>query len=69
MMDVPTSVAIIKGGGGIRKLPNTGKCGSVRVIYYWVSAKGIFYMLLIYPKSVKDNLTDRAIAILRELVK
>ena len=73
MMEDPTSGAIIKGSGGIRKLryalPNTGKSGGVRVIYYWVSAKGIFYMLPIYPKSAKDNLTDREIAILRELVK
>jgi hypothetical protein len=27
------------------------------------------YMLLIYPKSKKDNLTDQETAILRELVK
>ena len=26
-------------------------------------------MLLIYPKSAKDNLTDRETAILRDLVK
>ena len=73
MMEDPTSGAVIKGGGGIRKLryalPNTGKSGGVRVIYYWVSAKGIFYMLLIYPKSAKDNLTERETTILRDLVK
>ena len=73
MMESPTSGDMIKGSGGIRKLryalPNTGKRGGVRVIYYWETAKGIFYMLLIYPKSTKDNLTDREISILRQLVK
>lgn len=64
---------IVKGGGGIRKLrhalPGRGKSGGVRVIYYWVRDDGLIYMLLIYPKSKKDNLTDRETALLREFVK
>ena len=64
---------LIKGGGGIRKLrhalPGRGKSGGVRVIYYWLRDDGQIYMLLIYPKSKKDDLTDRETALLREFVK
>jgi hypothetical protein len=64
---------VIKGGGGIRKLrfalPGRGKSGGVRVIYYWLRGDGQIYMLLIYPRSKKDDLTDRETALLREFVK
>ena len=64
---------LIRGGGGIRKLRHAsqgrGKSGRVRVIYYWVKDNHQIYMLVVYPKSKKDNLTDREIAILREFVK
>jgi hypothetical protein len=38
-------------------LPGRGKSGGVRVIYYWLRDDGQIYMLLIYPKSKKDDLT------------
>jgi len=64
---------LIQAGGGIRKLrfalPGRGKSGGVRVIYYWVKSKHEVYMLLIYPKSKKDDLTDKETAILRDFVK
>jgi len=69
----PERGPILKGGGGIRKLrctlPGRGKSGGVRVIYYWLRDDGQIYMLLIYPKSKKDDLSDRETALLRELVK
>jgi len=69
----PEAGDIVKRGGGIRKLrhalPGRGKRGGVRVIYYWLRKNGQIYMLLIYPKSKKDTLTDRETAILFELVK
>lgn len=46
-----------------------GKKGGVRVIYYWAKAKDQIYLLLIYPKSRKDNLSDEETALLREYVK
>ena len=46
-----------------------GNQHGVRVIYYWLKEDGQIFMLLVYPKSEKDNLTDRETAILRELVK
>ncbi len=73
LMENPASGDIIKGGGGIRKLRHAmtgqGKSGGVRVIYYWLRNDGQIYMLLIYPKSKKDDLTDRQTALLREFVK
>lgn len=64
---------IIKGSGGIRKLrhalPGRGKSGGVRVIYYWLRDDSQIFMLLIYPKSKKDDLTDQETALLREFVK
>lgn len=69
----PARGDLIPGGGGIRKLrhalPGRGKRGGVRVIYYWISEDHQIYMLLIYPKSKKDNLTDQETAVLREFVK
>jgi hypothetical protein len=64
---------LIKNGGGIRKVRcaqgNKGKSGGIRVIYYWVTEDDQIFFLLAYPKSVKDNLTDKETAILRQLVK
>lgn len=69
----PDAGDLIKNGGGIRKLrwkrPGSGKSGGVRVIYYWMATDGTILMLVAYPKSTKDNLTDQETAILRKLVK
>lgn len=69
----PECGALIRGGGGIRKVRHavqgSGKSGGVRAIYYWIKDRQQIYMLVIYPKSKKDNLNDQETAILRELVK
>jgi hypothetical protein len=63
----------IRGGGGIRKvrfgIEGRGKSGGVRVIYFWLSEHEEIYMLLIYPKSKKDDLSADEVATLRALVK
>lgn len=73
LVEHPERGDLLKGGGGIRKVRHAaqgrGKSGGVRVIYYWAREKSRIYMLLIYPKSKKDTLTDAETAILRELVK
>ena len=73
LVESPERGPIIKGGGGIRKLryalTGSGKSGGVRVIYYWRRDDGLIYLLLIYPKSKKDDLSDRETALLREFVK
>jgi len=64
---------VIKGGGGIRKirwsLPNKGKSGGIRIIYYVQTVKDIIYLLFAYPKNEADNLTDNQIAQLAKIVK
>ena len=73
LVEDPERGNLIKGGGGIRKLRHAvqgrGKSGGVRAIYYWVNQDHRIYMLVIYPKSKKDDLSDRETAILRNLVK
>ena len=47
------------GSGGVRKLrwsrKGTGKRGGVRVVYFNKMANGEIWLLLIYAKSVRDN--------------
>lgn len=45
-----------------------GKRGGIRVIYYYVKDEKV-YLLLVYIKAEKDNLTDSELAILKELIK
>ena len=53
---------IIQGTGGARKirsaLPNTGKSGGVRVIYFDITHLGKLLLILCYPKSKQDDLTQ-----------
>ena len=69
----PAAGDLIKGGGGIRKIrfaaQGRGKSGGVRTIYFWAKAKDQIYMLVIYPKSKKDTLSDKETAILHDYVK
>lgn len=69
----PDAGDLIKDGGGIRKFrwkrAGTGKRGGIRVIYYWLMEDDQLFLLVAYPKNVKDNLTGKETAILRKLVK
>lgn len=57
----PEAGSIIKGTGGLRKLrfayENQGKSGSTRVCYVDFLLKETVYLITVYPKSKKDNLT------------
>ena len=69
----PDAGAIIQGGGGLRKIRWTvsgrGKRGGVRIIYYWVMKREQMLMLLIYPKSERDNLTPAQLNALRRVIE
>lgn len=73
LVEFPERGDLITGGGGIRKVRHAaqgrGKSGGVRVIYYWAKDADQIYMLVIYPKSKKDDLSAEETAILRKLVK
>ncbi len=65
----PEAGDLIRDGGRRWKRTGSGKSGGIRVIYYWITEDNQILMLVAYPKSVKDNLTDKETAILRKLVK
>ena len=52
---------IVKGTGGARKVRmkynGRGKSGGVRVIYYYVDLQGEIWLLDLYPKSIKKDLS------------
>ena len=68
----PDAGAIIPGSGGLRKLrvalPGRGKRGGARLIYYWEKAKSRLYLLFLYPKSERADLTRAQLMVLRKLV-
>ncbi|HBC1013067.1 TPA: type II toxin-antitoxin system RelE/ParE family toxin [Escherichia coli] len=63
----------ISHSGGCRKIrwsrPGMGKQGGVRVIYYVRLASGRLYLLLIYPKNAKDDLSEKEKAIMKALTQ
>lgn len=69
----PNAGPIIRGSGGIRKLRwrsrRGGKRGGSRVIYYWLAPQDRIYLLTIYGKGVKDDLTAAERAAWRRAVE
>ena len=70
---IQVSGALIKGGGGIRKIRvaigSRGKRGGARVIYYWAVRKDLILLLYAYPKNVSADLTPRQVAQLAKVAK
>jgi len=68
----PNAGDVIPGSGGLRKvrwgLSSRGKRGGVRVIYFWRSAAHTLYLLLLYPKNERDNLSPAELRQLRRLI-
>lgn len=69
----PQLGALIKGGGGIRKVRvavgSRGKSGGARVIYYWAVRRDVILFLYAYTKNVTADLTPKQIAQLAKIVK
>jgi hypothetical protein len=71
----PGAGAIIKASGGVRKIRcaagGKGKSGGVRVIYYWAKADDRIFMLTLYGKGEKENLSaadlKRVVRLLAEI--
>jgi hypothetical protein len=69
----PEAGAVIRGSGGLRKIrwavPGRGKRGGARVIYYWATVESVIFMLMVYAKSRRDDLTLQQLRVLRKLVQ
>jgi hypothetical protein len=69
----PNSGVLIQGTGGIRKLrwarSGGGKSGGVRVIYFYHSAVMPLYLLAVFGKNEKANISAQEKKILAKLVK
>lgn len=63
---------VIPGSGGLRKmrwrLAGRGKRGGVRVIYYCKASNRQIFLLFLYPKNVRSDLSSRELRALRQLV-
>lgn len=68
----PDAGDLIPGSGGLRKvrwqLSGRGKRGGARVIYYWKAATGQIFLLFLYPKNVRSDLTPAELRTLRKLI-
>jgi hypothetical protein len=73
LLNRPEAGDLIRASGGIRKVRwaavGKGKRGGARVIYYLASARGEFFMLDLYAKSEKEDLTPDELKELRKLVE
>jgi hypothetical protein len=65
---------LIPDTGGLRKVRwvdprrGKGKRGGLRVIYYWYPPGALIYLLIIYSKSERDDLSAAEKKALRKLV-
>jgi len=69
----PRQGALLQGGAGLRKLRwrhgARGKRGGLRIIYYWIGAEDVIYLLLAYSKVSQADLTPKQLETLKHLVK
>jgi len=69
----PSAGVLLAGTGGVRKLrwarEGRGKGGGVRVIYYFHSERLPLYLLTVFGKNEKANLTKAEANALSKLVK
>jgi mRNA-degrading endonuclease RelE of RelBE toxin-antitoxin system len=69
----PDAGALIRGGGGLRKLrwelEGRGKRGGARVIYYWATKQEVVLLLFLYPKNEQADLMEHQLQVLARLVR
>lgn len=73
LVERPDAGKVVKESGGIRKVRwasgSQGKSGGVRIIYYWMRSKDQIYLLAIYSKSDKDELSKKDLQRVKELLE
>ncbi len=69
----PLSGDLIQGAGGLRKLrfavDGKGKSGSVRIIYYYYNESIPVFLITVFAKKEKDNLTKAERNMLAKVVR
>ncbi len=69
----PSKAPVIQGTGGLRKLrwatSNKGKSGGIRVLYIDIEEYKKVYLITVYKKSKKDDLTEKEKKIIKEMVE
>ncbi|MCG7411563.1 type II toxin-antitoxin system RelE/ParE family toxin [Moraxella nonliquefaciens] len=71
LLNDPQKGDLIQGTGGLRKIRfgrNSGKSSGVRILYYYTDKFGRIYLFAVYPKSVKDNITNAEKAVFKTLI-
>jgi hypothetical protein len=70
LVERPDAGAVIQRSGGVRRIRwaarGKGKSGGVRVIYYWIKADEQIFLLTLYGKGEKEDLSA---AELKRIVK
>jgi hypothetical protein len=73
LLESPSPGVVIPGGGGPRKvrwrISGRGKRGGLRIIYYWADKRGYTFLLTLYAKNEKADLTPKQLKDLREIVE
>ncbi len=68
----PDVGSLIPGSGELRKarwqLTGRDKRGGARIIYYWRTVADQLFLLFLYPKNVRTNLSVAKLRVLRKLV-
>lgn len=66
---------LIPGTGGLRKMrwafpsQGRGKRGGIRIIYYWYVSDSLIYLLMVYPKSKREDLSAQQKQLLRKIAE
>lgn len=72
LIESPEKGDLIQKTGGLRKIRmatgNQGKSGSASVIYFLATAE-VIYLVMAYPKSIKESLTNAEKAELKKLTQ
>ncbi|MCD7739680.1 MAG: type II toxin-antitoxin system RelE/ParE family toxin [Lachnospiraceae bacterium] len=62
LLTSPDQFPVVKGTGGLRKMrfsyEHMGKSGGVRVCYVDFVVEEVIYLITVYPKNEKDNLSQ-----------
>ncbi len=62
LLERPDAGQVVQGTGGVRKLrwamTSRGKSGGLRVIYYWRVSKDEIWLLTMYSKNERENISS-----------